>query len=109
VGNSKGGNRGKGTQSAAARLAPCRGLLRLIIVLLVAGVVIVKAGGTFARLIEIHLAAKVAASSSVGERTAFSMPASPSRRGRSAGIEAQARPPFVSSSCRVIGAPAASP
>ncbi len=44
------------------------GLLRLVMVVLVAGLVTVNAGGTFARLIESHLAVLTAASTSVGER-----------------------------------------
>jgi hypothetical protein len=60
-------------------------------VILVAGLVIVNAGGTFARLIESHLAGTVAASTSVGERLSILDAKINEQSRRVAGIEAQAR------------------
>jgi len=60
-------------------------------VLLVIGLVIVNAGGTFARLIESHLSVMTAASTSVGERIGVLDARIAEQARRVAGIEAQDR------------------
>jgi len=60
-------------------------------VLLVIGLVIVNAGGTFARLIESHLSVMTAASTSVGERTGILDARIAEQARRVASVEAQDR------------------
>jgi hypothetical protein len=66
-------------------------LLRTVMVLLVAGLVMVNAGGTFARLVESHLSVMTAASTSVGERIGILDARISEQSRRVAGIEAQDR------------------
>jgi hypothetical protein len=75
----------------AANWRVAGGLLRAVMVLLVVGLVTVNAGGTFARLIESHLAVTSAASTSVGERTAIVDAKIAEQARRVTGIEAQER------------------
>jgi hypothetical protein len=66
-------------------------ILRAVMVALVLGLVVVNAGGTFARLIESHLSVMTAASTSVGERIGVLDARIAEQARRVAGIEAQDR------------------